>query len=78
MKMFEDAQREFDKSVKTMAENSLLKKLNKQGITRSDISDVKFQELLVDEIEILKADGKKVGTGVGIGIVLSLITGGIF
>ena len=58
MKMFEDAQREFDKSVKTMAENSLLKKLNKQGITRSDISDVKFQELLVDEIEILKADGK--------------------
>lgn len=76
--MFEDAQKEFDKSVRSMAENSLLKKLNAQGIKQSDISETKFEELLADEIAILKADGKKVGTGVGIGIVLSLITGVIF
>ena len=76
--MFDDAQREFDKSVRAMAESSLLKKLNKQGVTRSDIPDLKFEELLVDEIEILKADGKKVGAGIGIGIVFSLITGGLF
>ncbi|MDD2384594.1 MAG: hypothetical protein PHN18_10430 [Sulfurospirillaceae bacterium] len=76
--MFDEAQKEFDKSVRTMAENSLLKKLNKQGLQRVDLSDEKFNELLLDEIEILKADGKKVGAGVGIGIVLSLITGGIF
>lgn len=76
--MFDEAQKEFDKSVRTMAENSLLKKLNKQGLQRVDLSDEKFNELLLDEVEILKADGKKVGTGVGIGIVLSLITGGIF
>lgn len=76
--MFDDAQKEFDKSVRVMAENSLIKKLNKQGIKRSDISNEEFEELLLDEIEILKADGKKVGAGVGIGIVLSLITGGIF
>ena len=61
-----------------MAENSLLKKLNKQGLQRADLSDEKYNELLSDEVEILKADGKKVGAGVGIGIVLSLITGGIF
>lgn len=76
--MFDEAQKEFDKSVRTMAENSLLKKLNKQGLQRVDLSDEKFNELLLDEVEILKADGKKVGAGVGIGIVLSLITGGIF
>jgi len=76
--MFNEAQKEFDKSVRTMAENSLLKKLNKQGLQRADLSDEKYNELLLDEVEILKADGKKVGAGVGIGIVLSLITGGIF
>jgi len=76
--MFDEAQKEFDKSVRTMAENSLLKKLNKQGVQRVDLSDEKYNELLSDEVEILKADGKKVGAGVGIGIVLSLITGGIF
>jgi len=76
--MFDEAQKEFDKSVRTMAENSLLKKLNKQGLQRADLSDEKYNELLLDEVEILKADGKKVGAGVGIGIVLSLITGGIF
>lgn len=76
--MFDDAQKEFDKSVRAMAENSLLKRLNKEGIKRADISNEKFEDLLLDEIEILKADGKKVGAGVGIGIVLSLITGGIF
>lgn len=76
--MFDEAQKEFDKSVRTMAENSLLKRLNKQGLQRVDLSDEKFNELLLDEVEILKADGKKVGAGVGIGIVLSLITGGIF
>ncbi len=76
--MFDEAQKEFDKSVRTMAENSLLKRLNKQGLQRVDLSDEKYNELLLDEVEILKADGKKVGAGVGIGIVLSLITGGIF
>lgn len=76
--MFDDAQKEFDKSLRVMAENSLLKKLNNQGIKRVDISSEKFEELLVDEIEILKADGKKIGTGMGIGIVLSILTGGIF
>jgi len=76
--MFDEAQKEFDKSVRTMAENSLLKKLNKQGLQRADLSDEKYNELLLDQVKILKADGKKVGAGVGIGIVLSLITGGIF
>ena len=40
--MFDDAQKEFDKSVRAMAENSLVKRLNKEGIKRADISIEKF------------------------------------
>ena len=30
------------------------------------------------EMEILKSDGKKVGTGIGVGIALTVLTGGLF
>jgi len=76
--MFNDAQNEFDKNVRKMAESNLLKKLNKQGINRTDITSGKFNELLEMEIEILKSDGKKVGTGIGVGIALTVLTGGLF
>lgn len=78
VKMFNDIQNDFDKSVSKMAESNLLKKLNSQGITRSDLTDNKFSELLELEKDILISDGKKVGAGVGIGILLSLVTGGLF
>lgn len=76
--MFDDVQNEFDKSVKKMAESNLLKKLNKQGIKRTDITEEKFAELLDMEIDILKSDGKKVGTGIGVGVALTILTGGLF
>lgn len=76
--MFDDVQNEFDKSVRKIAESNLLKKLNAQGINRIDISNEKFAELLDMEIEILKSDGKKVGTGIGVGVALTLLTGGLF
>lgn len=76
--MFDDVQNEFDKSVKKMAESNLLKKLNSQGIKRTDITEEKFAELLDMEIDILKSDGKKVGTGIGVGVALTILTGGLF
>lgn len=76
--MFGDIQNNFNESVRKMAENKLIKKLNKQGLSRSDIGEVKFQELLEMEIDIIKNDGKKVGTGIGVGIALSILTGGMF
>lgn len=76
--MFKDTQNEFDKSIKKVAESNLLKKLKKQNITRADIDNEKFQELLDMEIEILKNDGKKVGAGIGVGVALTLLTGGLF
>jgi hypothetical protein len=76
--MFENAQNEFNRSVRKMAERSLLKKLNAQGISRSDLDSIRYEMLLEKEIEILKMDGKKVGTGIGVGVALTLLTGGIF
>lgn len=76
--MLENVQNELNKNIKQIAENNLLRKLNKQGLVRNDISNDKFIELLDMEIEILKSDGKKIGTSIGVGIVLTIITGGLF
>ena len=76
--MFDSLQKELDSNVLKLAENSLLKKLNKQGLSRSDISNEKFNELLLLEIDIIKSDGKKVGAGMAVGIGISILTGGLF
>ena len=76
--MFDDIQNNFNISVRKMAENKLIKKLNKQGLSRSYIGEVKFKELLEMEIDIIKNDGKKVASGIGVGVALSILTGGIF
>lgn len=75
--MLDTIQRELNQGVKKMAESSLIKKLNKQGISRSDLTNDKFEELLSLEIEIIKNDGKKVGAGLAIGIGISLLTGAL-
>ena len=76
--MLDTIQRELNQGVRKMAESSLIKKLNTQGIKKSDLTDNKFEELLLLEIEIIKNDGKKVGAGIAVGIGISLLTGGLF
>jgi len=76
--MFNKVQQDFDKNLHKIASNNVLKKLNKQGIQRTDIDDDKFSELITMEIDILKSDGKKVGAGIGVGIAISFLTGGLF
>lgn len=76
--MLDAIQSELNQNVRKMAESSLIKKLNTQGINRSDLTDNKFEELLLLEIEIIKNDGKKVGAGIAVGIGISLLTGGLF
>jgi hypothetical protein len=76
--MLDTIQSELNQGVRKMAESSLIKKLNEQGISRSDLTDNKFEELLLLEIEIIKNDGKKVGAGIAVGIGISLLTGGLF
>ena len=76
--MLDIIQTELNQGVKKMAESSLIKKLNEQGINRNDLTSDKFEELLLLEIEIIKNDGKKVGAGIAVGIGISLLTGGLF
>ena len=75
--MLDTIQTELNQGVKKMAESSLIKKLNEQGIDRNDLTSDKFEELLLLEIEIIKNDGKKVGAGIAVGIGISLLTGGL-
>lgn len=75
--MLDVIQTELNQGVRKIAESSLIKKLNEQGINRNDLTNDKFEELLLLEIEIIKNDGKKVGAGIAVGIGISLLTGGL-
>jgi hypothetical protein len=75
--MFNDLQNSLDTSVRKMAENNAIKKLNKKGMKRKDIRSEDFNELVSMEMDLIKEDGKKVGAGIGIGMVLTILSGGI-
>jgi len=73
--MFNETKKNFEIEVNKFATKNIIKKLEEQGIDCQQLEDSAFNDLVVDEIEILKADSKKVGTGIGIGILFSLVTG---
>ena len=64
-----------NREIKSIAMKSTIKRLEKQGIDYKDLSSSEFNSLLRDEIALLKSDTKKVGAGVGIGLVISMLTG---
>ena len=65
----------FNEEIQTHAHNNIIKKLQKQGIDYHNLADEDFDDLVADEIEILKSDSKKVGMGIGIGLLISMVTG---
>jgi len=73
--MFNETKKNFNIEVKKYATKNIIKKLKEQGIDYTQLQDEDFNSLVADEIEILKADSKKVGAGIGIGILISLVTG---
>jgi len=73
--MFKDLKNNLDTEINKYARKNIIAKLQKQGIDYKQLADSDFEELLADEIEILKSDSKKVGAGIGIGILISLVTG---
>jgi len=75
--MLNEIQNQLDDCVMKLAQSSLIKKLNAQGINRSDLTNEKFNKLLELEKEIIINDGKKVGAGIGVGIALSVLSGGL-
>ena len=73
--MFNDIKESVDSEVKKYARSNIITKLEKQGINYKELQESDFDALVEDEIEILKSDTKKVGTGIGIGLLISLVTG---
>ena len=73
--MFTKAKENFETEVEKYAKSNIISKLEKQGIDYLQLDESDFNSLVADEIEILKSDSKKVGLGIGIGILISLVTG---
>ena len=75
--MLNNIQDGLDNGLKKIAEISLLKKLEQKGVNKNDLKSEDFENLLKSEMEIIKNDGKKVGAGIGIGLAISVVTGGL-
>ena len=73
--MFTKVKENFETEVEKYAKRNIISKLEKQGIDYLQLDESDFNSLVADEIEILKSDSKKVGLGIGIGILISLVTG---
>jgi hypothetical protein len=73
--MLSKAKKNIEDEIRKYATKNIIKKLQKQGIDYKVLRDDDFEDLLNDEINILRKDTKKVGLGIGIGIAISLLTG---
>lgn len=73
--MLNSIKKSVDEEIHLHAKNNIIKKLQNQGINYKELADADFNSLVEDEIEILKTDTKKVGAGIGIGLLISAITG---
>ena len=73
--MINEMKQNFDNEITKFARKNIIKKLKEQGVDYQQLSESAFDDLLQDEINILKRDSKKVGTGIGIGMLISAITG---
>ena len=65
----------FNHEFEKLARANIIRKLEKQGIDYKELDSSDFNELIVDEITILESDTKKVGAGIAIGIVTSMLLG---
>ncbi len=65
----------FNTEFEKLARANIIKKLQKQGIDYRDLKSDDFRNLIEDEKEILESDTKKVGAGIGIGLVITMLTG---
>ena len=73
--MYNKVKQTFLNEVEQHAKRNIIKKLEKQGIDYKVLADTDFDDLVVSEIDILESDTKKVGVGIGIGLVISALTG---
>lgn len=76
--MFDSATKSFNIEIYKVAKANVLKKLEDGGLDYQIVPLQKFNELVEIEADIIKADSKKVGAGIAIGLGISILTGGLF
>lgn len=64
--------------VESIVKNNVLKKLKEEGLNIKDFDDSKVNELINLELDIIKRDGKKVGSEIAIGLFISFETRELF
>jgi len=65
----------FNDEIYKKARNRVINKLDKQGVNPILLADKELEELVTDEMEILKSDTQKVGIAAGISLGISLFIG---
>ena len=73
--MYKEMKQTFQSELEQYAKANIIKKLEKQGLDYKLLDSREFDCLVSDEMEIIKTDSKKVGAGIGIGILIGLVTG---
>lgn len=75
MNIINKAKTSFNHEFEKIARKNIISKLEKQGIDHNELAQSDLNELIIDEIKILESDTKKVGTGIAIGIAITMLTG---
>lgn len=65
----------FNEEIYKIAKKNIVRKLAEQGIDENALLSSEFDELVAAEVSILESDTKKVGSGILIGIALTMLTG---
>jgi len=65
----------FSDEIYKQAKNRVINKLEKQGVDPILLADKELEELVTDEMEILKSDTQKVGVAAGLSLAISLLIG---
>lgn len=66
---------QFNDEVYKQAKNRVIRKLEKQGVDSTFLAVKELEELVIDEMEILKSETKKIGITAGISLGISLFIG---
>jgi len=75
MELIQGVKNSFENEIRKRAQINIERKLRSQGMTPNELSSLEYEELLHDEMEILRNDVKKVGLGFGLGVAFSLLFG---
>lgn len=75
MSIIQKSKKTFNNEIEKIARTNVIEKLAKQGVDHRELKSDEFNGLVSVEIEILESDTKKVGLGIGIGLLISMLTG---